>query len=385
MSDSVEFFDACQKHDLARMRSMLAADASLARAIAVGGAYDGWTVLHEAAKRGQADVVSLLLQHGADPNAREAGDNTYPLHWAAARGDFAIMRLLLDAGGDVHGFGADHAGDVIGWGTFFTEPGKDIRAVADFLVSRGARHNMFSAISIGDLDVIREVVEDNPAALDSRLSRFEHGMTPLQLAVVKKRDDILALLIDLGADLEAEDIHGQTALSGALTLGNRGAARRLQAAGAKPPTTISSSELKEAVASLSGSTHKIIPMISVPDVAGTLDWYVSIGFTELGRVADEGVVNWGIVGYGGAEIMFSMHGQTGRQPVSLWFYTDQVDALYKLFKARQLEAARAALDGTPLDSPVAEITQDIYNPFYGGREFGIRDLNGYELFFRKGA
>ena len=75
----------------------------------------------------------------------------------------------------------------------------------------------------------------------------------------------------------------------------------------------------------------------------------------------------------------------GRQPVSLWFYTDQVDALYKLFKARQLEAARAALDGTPLDSPVAEITQDIYNPFYGGREFGIRDLNGYELFFRKGA
>ena len=87
MSDSVEFFDACQKHDLARMRSMLAADASLARAIAVGGAYDGWTVLHEAAKRGQADVVSLLLQHGADPNAREAGDNTYPLHWAAARGD----------------------------------------------------------------------------------------------------------------------------------------------------------------------------------------------------------------------------------------------------------------------------------------------------------
>ena len=380
----MEFFDAFEKNDLAGMRRMLAADASLARAVVVGGGHGGWTVLHEAAKRGQADVVSLLLQHGADPNAREAGDNTYPLHWAAARGDVAIMRLLLDAGGDVDGFGADHAGDVIGWGTFFTEPGKDIRAVADFLVSRGARHNIFSAISIGDLDVIREVVEDNPAALDGRLSRFEHGMTPLQLAVVKKRDDIVALLIDLGADLEAEDIHGQTALSGALTLGNHGAARRLQAAGAKPPTTISSSELKQAVATLSGSTNKIIPMISVPDVAGTLDWYVSIGFTELGRVADEGVVNWGIVRYGGAEIMFSMHGQSGPQPVSLWLYTDQVDALYKLFKARQLEAARAALDGTPLDSPVAEITQDIYNPFYGGREFGITDLNGYQLYFRKG-
>jgi ankyrin repeat protein len=383
MSDSVDFFDACEKNDLARMRGMLAADASLARVVVSGG-HGGWTVLHEAAKRGQADVVSLLLQHGADPNAREAGDNTYPLHWAAARGDVAIMRLLLDAGGDVHGFGADHAGDVIGWGTFFTEPGKDIRAVADFLASRGARHNIFSAISIGDLDVIRAVVKENPVALDSRLSRFEHGVTPLQLAVVKKRDDILALLVDLGADLEAEDSHGQTALSGALALGNREAVRRLQAAGARAPKTISSSELKEAVATLSGSTHKIVPMISVADVAATLDWYVSIGFTELGRVADEGVVNWGIVRYGGAEIMFSMHGQTGRQPVSLWFYTDQVDALYNLFKARQLEAARAALDGTPVDSPVVEITQDIYNPFYGGREFGIRDLNGYELYFRSG-
>jgi ankyrin repeat protein len=383
MSDSAEFLDAFEKNDLARMRRMLAADASLARVVVSGG-HGGWTVLHEAAKRGQADVVSLLLQHGADPNAREAGDNTYPLHWAAARGDVAIMRLLLDAGGDVHGFGADHAGDVIGWGTFFTEPGKDIRAVADFLASRGARHNIFSAISIGDLDVIRAVVKENPVALDSRLSRFEHGVTPLQLAVVKKRDDILALLVDLGADLEAEDSHGQTALSGAIALGNREAVRRLQAAGARAPKTISSSELKEAVATLSGSTHKIVPMISVADVAATLDWYVSIGFTELGRVADEGVVNWGIVRYGGAEIMFSMHGQTGRQPVSLWFYTDQVDALYNLFKARQLEAARAALDGTPVDSPVVEITQDIYNPFYGGREFGIRDLNGYELYFRCG-
>jgi hypothetical protein len=24
---------------------------------------------------------------------------------------------------------------------------------------------------------------------------------------------------------------------------------------------------------------------------------------------------------------------------------------------------------------------DLYEPFYGGREFGIRDAHGYELFF----
>ena len=36
-------------------------------------------------RRGHAGAVRLLLAHGADPNAREAGDNTYPLHWAVAQ------------------------------------------------------------------------------------------------------------------------------------------------------------------------------------------------------------------------------------------------------------------------------------------------------------
>jgi hypothetical protein len=32
-----------------------------------------------------------------------------------------------------------------------------------------------------------------------------------------------------------------------------------------------------------------------------------------------------------------------------------------------------------------EIVQDIYDPMYGGREFGVRDLNGYVLYFRRGS
>jgi len=332
-----------------------------------------WTPLHEAAKRGDLDAVRQLLAQGADPNAREKGDNTYPLHWAAARGDFKVMTALLDAGGDVHGFGADHAGDVIGWGTFFPEPGKDVRAVADFLVARGARHSIFSAMSVGDLDLIRAVIKDDPRALNAHLSKWEHGVTPLQVAIVKQRDDIVDLLIALGADLEAEDMHGQTALAGALALGNERAAKRLRAAGAKPPKTIVASEFRERVAKLAESVPKLIPMINVPDVAAALEWYVSIGFTEVGRFADEGTANWGLVRFGSAEVMLSMHDTNGRQPVSLWFYTKHVDELYALFKARQM-ADRNAVD----------VFQDIYDPFYGGREFGIRDPHGYELYFRRG-
>ena len=95
------------------------------------------------------------------------------------------------------------------------------------------------------------------------------------------------------------------------------------------------------------------------------------------------MVNWGIVQYGEARVMLNMHGTKGRQPVSLWFYTDKVDELYELFKSRGFAAAQAALAGQAPEQPGIEFVVHLYEPFYGGREFGIRDLNGYELFFRQ--
>jgi len=35
------------------------------------------------------------------------------------------------------------------------------------------------------------------------------------------------------------------------------------------------------------------------------------------------------------------------------------------------------------DPPRIERVQELYTPPYGGREFCVRDLNGYELFFRQ--
>src|SRR5437762_12892777 len=105
----------------------------------------GSTARHVAAQRGHLDVVKQLLADGADPNAREAGDNTYPLHWAAARGDVEVVRALLDGGADVNGFGDVHELDVMGWATVFAEAAREserqmekARAVADRLAVRGA-------------------------------------------------------------------------------------------------------------------------------------------------------------------------------------------------------------------------------------------------------
>lgn len=121
-------------------------------------------------------------------------------------------------------------------------------------------------------------------------------------------------------------------------------------------------------------------MIRVPDIAQALDWYTSIGFTEIGRVGNGASVDWGMVSFGKAQLMF-MPGKENPQAVRLWFYTTQIDRLYELFKSRLVQSAQAALAGAPVDKARIEIIEDIYDPAYGGREFGIRDLNGFALYF----
>jgi catechol 2,3-dioxygenase-like lactoylglutathione lyase family enzyme len=163
--------------------------------------------------------------------------------------------------------------------------------------------------------------------------------------------------------------------------GDREAMNRLHAAGARPPKTVETSHFSEKMAGLASSVKKSVTMIMVPDVARALAWYTSIGFREIARYADDGSVNFGMVSFGEAELMLNMHGTPGVHDASLWFYTDRIDDLYQLLKSRRLEAARSQLTGQPDDNEGIVFEQDIEDMFYGARQFGIRDPNGYILYF----
>jgi ankyrin repeat protein len=58
------------------------------------------TALHGAVARRDVDIVKLLLEHGADPNARQER-GFVPLHEAAAGGKEAIVHLLVEYGGRI--------------------------------------------------------------------------------------------------------------------------------------------------------------------------------------------------------------------------------------------------------------------------------------------
>jgi ankyrin repeat protein len=164
------------------------------------------SLLHLAAFAGHLAVVNLLLTRGLDVNLRDKGDNTYAMHCAAAAGHLDVVRRLAEAGGDVVGHGDDHALEVIGWATCWDGCDDDVhRAIVALLIGRGAKHHIFSAIAMNLAGEVRRIVAANPAALTARMSHNEDFRQPLHFAVQKKRPEMVALLMELGADPAATD------------------------------------------------------------------------------------------------------------------------------------------------------------------------------------
>jgi len=117
---------------------------------------------------------------------------------------------------------------------------------------------------------------------------------------------------------------------------------------------------------------RVVPMIHVPDVNATAQWYASIGFEirNVNRECDEGAIDWALLRLGESEIMLSAGGHpssAARREFDLYTHVDDVDDL------------RHRLIGK------AELVEDLHNTFYGMREFIIRDCNGFWITFGQPA
>lgn len=120
--------------------------------------------------------------------------------------------------------------------------------------------------------------------------------------------------------------------------------------------------------SVKSVSKKVVPMIHVPDVRATVDWYQSIGFEVRATYADETGDNLGfaVLSFGETEVMFNTEGETSdkhRREVDLYVYTNNIDELFETLKER------------------VEVIEGPHDTFYGMREIIIRDLNRFWITF----
>jgi ankyrin repeat protein len=221
--------DAAGKGDLARLNALLDAHPEL---INERGGEGVRTPLHHAVFGNCEAAVKLLLERGANPNIRCEGDNAYPLHFAVEKHRLPIIRLLVDHSADTIGEGDYHELGVIGWATAwdYIEPNLEIVA---YLLAHGARHNIFSAVAIGETDMIRELVARTPSDLERRMNGARMRRMPLHLAVVKNQPAVVTTLLDLGASTESLDEAGFSPLDLAALNGRHDLAQLLLERGAK--------------------------------------------------------------------------------------------------------------------------------------------------------
>ncbi|MCE3233575.1 MAG: ankyrin repeat protein, partial [Rickettsiaceae bacterium] len=170
------------------------------------------TPLHIAIKNNQTDIVALLLKHKANVNAESLDRDTTlaglsqldrglpltPLSFAAGMGNRDIVELLIR-------YGANFSAGSVLWAQSTLCKALAHKANADLLFERGAYKNTPLAM------VLREVVRhgdlDHVAAWISRGADVnaadKEGKTALHMAVFCGNNDIAALLIKNGADVNA--------------------------------------------------------------------------------------------------------------------------------------------------------------------------------------
>jgi ankyrin repeat protein len=105
-----------------------------------GGEEDGWTCLITAAFNGHLAICHLLIDKGAQVEAKNRYGYT-PLHYAASQGHIEIVRLLCDHGADVEARDS--------WG----------------------RRPLHEAAINGHISVVKELIEEINAEINARDDR----------------------------------------------------------------------------------------------------------------------------------------------------------------------------------------------------------------------
>src|ERR1700733_4927095 len=120
--------------------------------------------IHAAARLGRFDRVKELIE--ADPALVHArgGDGQTPLHFAST---VEIAGYLLDHGADIDARDIDHESTAA---QYMAGDSPLRHEVARYLISRGAKTDILMATALGDLELVRQHLDDDPASVRINVS-----------------------------------------------------------------------------------------------------------------------------------------------------------------------------------------------------------------------
>jgi ankyrin repeat protein len=201
----------------------LAASATAAAAGADGS-------LPDAAEQGDRQAVVRLLWRGVDPDST-ALDGTTALHWAAHRDDEGMAALLLAAGADVDTPNRNGA-TALALACANASAGmvgRLLLAGADPGLAPTGEPPVLTCARSGNRAAVTALL-DGGAEVDAR--ETWRRQTPLMWAAAENHVEVVKLLLERGADVDAGSKGGFTALTFAVRQGARETTRVLLDAGA---------------------------------------------------------------------------------------------------------------------------------------------------------
>ena len=172
----------------------------------------GWTPLLRACQSGKESVIRLLLDKGADIEARNPSKAT-PLICAAEGQDEVVIDLLLMRGAKIE------AEDEFGWKPLHrTTINKGGVHVAKILLDHDANINAVCAYRKTPLHY---AIEKNDESMATFLLRSDADIeardialrTPLHTAIECRQENMVFFLLESGADAKAKDKAGRDALN----------------------------------------------------------------------------------------------------------------------------------------------------------------------------